>query len=167
MILPEKIVLDIKAEAQKYARFSWYQGWEKSSGYIKSQLSDDVRYGSCRIYIKWEKKKQPTDEQIKAAVDSKIEELLENKEHHDTQREFVRYVQNKYFIDVRRLKHQVELTLIDNLLHVIKAVEAYEDFALPSVQELHNDLKNLECGLSDYEAVEALLERGRKRIGET
>jgi phosphoglycolate phosphatase-like HAD superfamily hydrolase len=165
-MLPDKIVQDLKQEALKYARFSWHQGWEKSSGYIKTTLSDDVRYGSCRLYIKWEKKKAPTDEQVKAEVEKAIERLLNNEEHHSTQQEFTRYVQNKYYTDVRRLKHQVELTLVDNLHHVIAAIQAYEQFELPSVQEFFNDLKNLDAGLSDHGALEAFLSEGRKRVGE-
>lgn len=167
MVLPDKIIQDLKAEALKYARFSWYQGWEKSSGYIKTNLSDDVRYGACRIYITWEKKKAPTDEQIKVEIEKAVDRLINNEEHHSTQKEFTRYVQNKYFVDLRRLKHQVELTLVDNLHHVIAAIQAYENFELPSIQELFNDLKNLECGISDCEALDAFLSEGRKRIGES
>lgn len=167
MVLPEKIVEDIKAEARKYASFSWHQGWEKVSGYIKSQLSDDTRYGVCRLYIKWEKKKAPTDEQIKTEIDACIERFLANEEHSSKQKDFTYYVQNKYYADVRRLKAEVELSLVDNLPHVIAAISSYENFELPSIQELFNDLKNLEAGISDHEALEAFLENGRKRIGES
>ena len=164
--LPEKIIQDIKSEALKFARFNWHQGWQRSSGYIKTELSDEIRYGSCRIYIKWEKKKHPTDEEIKNEVEKSIDRLINNEDHHSTQKDFTRYVQNKYYQDVRRLKHEVELSLVDNLNHVIKALQNYEDFCLPSIQELFNDLKNLECGLSDHESLEKFLSEGKERIGE-
>lgn len=164
LTLPDKIKNDLLLEAMKYARFSWHTGWEKSSGYIKFELSDDVRYGSCKVYIPWEKKKSPTDDQFKSEVVSALEKLQKNEMHNAIQKEFTRYVQNKYFVDVRRLKHQVELSLCDNLAHLIKAIESYENFDLPNIQELHNDLKNLECGISDLESLEQFLDHGKKGV---
>lgn len=166
-MLPSKIIEDLKKEAVKYARFNWHQGWDKSSGYIKTELSDDVRYGACRIYIKWTKKKNPTTDQIKSAVEKAIDDLLENKYHHSTQKDFRYYVQNKYYQDVRRLREEVNRSIVEALPHVLKALEKYENFELPLVQELFNDLKNLEHGINDHEALERFLDEGRKRIGET
>jgi len=166
MKLPQKVYDAVVAEAQKYARFSWYSGWEKSSGYIKSELTGDSRYGQCRIYIKWEKKKEPTDEQVKAAVVAYIDGLLDNKEHHSTQKDFTHYLLCTYYVDARRLEREAMMQLLDALPLVISILEKSDDFVEPKIQALHNDLKNWECGVNDHGAISEFLERGRKRIGE-
>lgn len=169
MKIPELIIQDLNKSAMKFARFNWFHGWEKSSGYIKSRLDDDAgyRYGSVPIWIEWKKKTAPTDEQIKNEIEKCIQRYLNNEEHHQNQKEFAHYVQNKYFFDIKRLKHEVEVQLVDNLSHVIKAIEGYSDFELPCIQQLHNDLKNLECGIDNAKAIEEFLALGRNRVGET
>ncbi len=167
MKLPKKIFDKIVEEAQKNARFSWYSGWEKTSGYIKSELRGENRYGNVRIYIKWEKKKEPTDDQVKAEVLKYVENLLSNNQHHQTQRDFAHYILETYYVDVSRLKHETMMSIIDNLSILIPIIQESEKFTEPSIQNLFNDLKNLECGISDHEAITQFLELGRKRVGES
>jgi hypothetical protein len=166
MKIPQKILEIINAEAIKNARFNWYQGWERSSGYIKSELSTDVRYGTVRIYIKWEKKKPPTQAQIEQKIKEHILELCNNQQHHSEQRDFRHYVTDRFYIDVTRLKHEAMLSILDKLPRLIKIIEDSDDFFDKGIQNLHNDLKNLECGIDDVNALEKFLDSGKKRIGE-
>lgn len=167
MKLPQKVYDAVLAEAQKYARFSWYSGWEKSSGYIKSELSGQCRYGNVRIYIKWEKKKEPTADQIRAEIVKHIDDLLENREHHSTQKDFTHYLLETYYVDTKRLEREAMMSLLNALPLVISILEKSDDFVEPKIQSLHNDLKNWECGVNDHEAISEFLEKGRKRIGES
>ena len=167
MKLPKKVLDTVLAEAKKEARFSWYSGWERTSGYIKSELRGDRPYGTTRIYIKWEKKKEPTKEQVDSEIEKYIDSLLKNEQHHHDQKEFRYYLLSTYYVDVNRLKHEAMLSLIDCLPKVIEAIEKSDNFTEPYFQNLHNDLKNLECGINDHEAIEKFLDVGRKRIGES
>jgi hypothetical protein len=166
MKLPQKVYDAILAEAIKNVRFSWYSGWEKSSGYIKSELFGHDRYNSVRIYVEWKKKKEPTDIEMKKALENWIDEALENKKHHSKQRDFAHYITSNYYVDVRRLEYEIIKSIQQNLSDVLKAIETYENFELPRIQELFNDLKNFECAISDHEAVSSFIEHGEKRIGE-
>lgn len=167
MNLPTKVRDKILAEAKKNSRFTWHSGWESSSGYIASELRGDCRYGVCKVYIKWEKKKGPSPEQIAAAIEKQIDDLLNNRDHHQTQRDFTHYVLETFYIDLNRVKHEAMLSLIDSLSLVIPILEKADSFDTPALQELHNDLKNLECAISEHEAISTFLERGRKRVGES
>ena len=167
MKLPNKIYKIIIAEAEKNAKFSWYQGWEQTSGYIKSELRGDCRFGNCRIYSKWEKKKPPTEEQIKVEIQKVIDDLLDNRDHHSTQRDFTHYVLETFYADITKAKHDVMMHLEDCLSVLITAIEKSENFADLKIQSFHNELKNFECTISDHEALSCFLEKGRKRIGET
>lgn len=167
MKLPKKVVDSILEEANKNARFSWYSGWEKSSGYIKSDLRDDNRYGSVRIYIKWEKKKPPTDVQVKEEIGKYVERIQNNECHSQDQKDFRHFILNNYYVDVRRLKHEAINSVEDNLTKLLSILEKSEEFTEPSIQNLFNDLKNLEAGVNDHAAVERFLDEGRKRIGES
>lgn len=166
MTLPDKIKKVIIDEANKDARFGWYQGWEKSSGYIKTELRGCLSYGACRIYIKWEKKKEPTEDQIKGEIENHIENLLQNKCHHSEQRDFRHYLLCTFFVDVNRLKHEAINSVIDCLPDLLKIIEASELFTEPHILNLHNDLKNLEAGVNDHESIERFLDLGKLRIGE-
>lgn len=166
MKLPNKVLNAILIEAKKEARFSWYSGWEKSSGYIKSELHGQRAFGSVRIYIKWTKKKEPTTAQIEKEIENYIDLLLDNKEHHQTQREFTSYLLQTFYVDVKRLEHEAMMSIHDNLQGLIEIIEKSDDFCEPRFQNLHNDLKNLECAISDHGAIEKFLESGRKHIGE-
>ena len=128
MKIPAKIKTGILEEANKNARFAWYSGWEKASGYIKSDLRGDSRFGTCRIYIKWERKSPPTPEQIKQQVGLYVDRLLANEEHHQTQRDFTHYLLETYYVDLGRLKHEVMLSLIDCLPDVISILEKSDEF---------------------------------------
>lgn len=167
MKIPQKILSKVLEEANKNARFNWYQGWDNSSGYIKTELRGDSRYGGCRIYCKWEKKKPPTEEQIKAEIEKYIHDLLENKQHHCNQRDFRHYLLDTFFVDVARLKHEAILSVVDNLDPLLKILEASDDFVTLAIQNLHNDLKNLQAGVDDHAALEQFLDAGKKRIGES
>lgn len=167
MKIPEKIRAAIISEAQKHARFSWYQGWERSSGYIRSDLRGDCRFGSCRIYIKWEKKKPPTEDQIAARVVEEIDALLSNKNHHQDQRDFTHYLLETYYIDMNKVKHQTMLEVIDGSAILCKALAAYEHFSDEKAQDLYKALVKLEQGVADHEAITQFLEQGRERMGES
>lgn len=166
MKVPDKVLEVINQEAVKNARFSWCQGWEQSSGYIKSELRGDSRFGGCRIYVKWEKKKAPTEEQIKVEIEKYIQSLLQNEQHHQTQRDFRHYLLETFFVDVKRLEKEAIMHVVDVLPKLIRIVEASEEFTDMDIQGLHNSLKDLEAGVSDAEALERFLDQGRKRIGE-
>ncbi len=167
MKIPLKIKTAILEEANKNARFAWYSGWEKASGYIKSELRGDCRYGTTRIYIKWERKLPPNEKQIKEQVALYVERLLNNEEHHQTQRDFTHYLLETWYVDLNRLKHETMLSVIDCLPDLIAALEESNQFVAGHIQSLHNDLKNLECAVNDSEALSQFLEKGRKRIGES
>lgn len=167
MKIPEKVFSKIKEEAVKNARFSWINGWEKKGGYIKSDLRGETVYGTFRIYINWEKKKEPTSEQISIEIEKYIQSLLKNEQHHQKQKEFRHYMLNTFFIDVKHLQHDVMLSILDNLEFIISLIEKSDEFCSPRIQDLHNSLKNLECGINDHNALEEILDRGRKRIGES
>lgn len=154
MKLPKKIVLAIKQEAVKYADFRWYQAWEGESGYIRSTL-DCERDSYCRVrlYIPWKKSKSPTNKEIKATVESEIDRLIAGGGARDTLRSFKHFVSTKYFVDVARLKSQVVISVTEHLDQLIKALQSSSDFESMAIQELYDDLKNLETGISDYEAI--------------
>lgn len=168
MRIPQKVYDSIFAEAIKNMHFNWYSGWEKSSGYIKSDLRGDCRLGGVRIYCEWKKKKEPTSDQMKEEIKKHIDGLLENQQHHSEQRDFVHYLLETYYVDVTRLGRQVSMSIENYLQPLIELIEASKDFGVaPALTELHNDLKNLECGLSDHGAIQQFLKHGHKRIGES
>lgn len=167
MNLPPKVYETMLSELIKEARFSWYSGWEKSSGYIKSELRGDSAFGTCRVYVKWEKKREPTAEQMKTALTTYLDEMLENRQHHCDQRDFTHYLLNTFYVDTKRLEKQVTMSVENSLSDLISILEASERFTEPHIQMLHNDLKNLDAGLNDHGAIRAFLENGRKRIGES
>lgn len=157
MKVPEKVINMIIEEAIKNASFSWYQGWEKSSGYIKSRLNQNDPVHGCRIYIKWEKKKEPNQVDIDNAIKSHINNIFDGKQHISDMRDFRHYLLHNYFVDVVRLKHEAIRSIIDNLPAVIDALEKSKDFESQGIQHLLNDLRNLDAGICDHEAIENLL----------
>ena len=156
----------IKDEAKKNARFAWHQGWERSSGYIKTELRGDSRFGVCRLYHEWKKKKEPTEEQVALAAESLVDSLLANEQHHQTQRDFRHYLLETYYVDLYKMKEDAMLHILDSLTPLIKILEQSEQFTEMPIQGLHNALKNLDAAVSDHEAVECFVDRGRKRVGE-
>lgn len=158
MKLPEKILKAILDEANKNASFRWYEAWVKASGYIKSELRGDCRFGTCRLYIKWEKKKPPTDDQIKAEIEKVVESLMNNGQHACTQRDFTHYVLETFYRDVQKAKYEVLLHIEEVLTALLKIIEMSEDFIEPHIQGLHNELKNFEAVVSDHEALTKFLD---------
>lgn len=156
MKIPLNVRSEIIEEAIKNARFKWYSGWEKESGYIASDLRGSDRFGSFRIYVKWEKKKEPTDIQIKAHLENYIDQLLNGKEHVSKLKDFRHYIRVNYFVDCRRLQEQILMSVDDCLHQLIMCLEKSESFTEPWAQNLHNDLKNYECAKEEFESIEFL-----------
>lgn len=163
MQLPDKILQAILNEAYKNAGFRWFEGWEKSSGYIKSELRGDCRFGTCRLYVKWTKKKPPTDDQIKIEIAKNVESLINNGQHPSTQRDFTHYVLETFYRDVQKAKNDVMLHLEEVLTLLLKILENSDDFIEPQIQGFHNELKNFEAVISDHEALTKFLDFTRGR----
>ena len=163
MKLPKKYEKFMLDESVKNASFKWYDGWEKASGYIKSELrSENIKYGygSFRICIPWEKKKAPTQEQIVDEITKEIENLLAKKSRHSSQRDFTHYILNTFFVDVKRLEREVIKSIESNTSQLLSIIEKSELFCDPNIQELFNDLKNFECAISDTNALNMCLNGG-------
>lgn len=166
MLTHPKIKAEILAEAIKNAKFSWYSGWEKNSGYIKSELRGENPFGAVRLYVKWKKKKPPTGVQITAEIKKALQQLWDGQQHHSLQREFAHYVRHNFYVDVKMLEREVMLHLEDNIREFIDILEKAETFEELRIQYLHNALKNLETGIDDQQAIQTFLDSGTKRIGE-
>lgn len=156
MKIPNTVREEIINEAIKNSRFKWYSGWEKSSGYIASDLRGSDRYGTFRIYIKWEKKKEPTDIAIKAHIENYIDQLLEGKEHTSKLKDFRYYIRSNYFVDLKRLQDEIAMSIDDCLHQLIISLEKSNDFAEPWMQHLHNELKNYEAAKEEFDSIEYL-----------
>lgn len=153
-MIPNKIRESIIEEAIKNVEFSWYSGWEKSSGYIKSRLNKSGTAESFRIYIKWERKKEPTPVNIRTHITDYLDQLLKGNEHNSILRDFRHYIQSCYWPDVKRLQKEIICSIDSKIEDVLIALKNSQNFEEPKIQELYNDILNYKCVKEEYESVE-------------
>lgn len=153
-MIPDKIKAELLLELQKNKNFRWYQGWERSSGYIKSYLNRGDGCMDLRIYCEWKKKKEPTPAQQDECLAVELGKLCDRKGHPFTQKEFRYYVLNRYFRESRKILDDLRPALTDDAEAIANALEQAVDFDSAPVRSFYDALKKLIASLDTERAIE-------------
>lgn len=154
-MIPDKIRTEILEELKKNKRFKWYQGWERASGYIFSELRSNQSHISVRFYCEWKKKKEPSPQEQDKILENELEKTLTGKCHPQNRRDFKWWVIENYFKHSRKMFYELQSEISDNIKEIIQALENSDDFVTSNIQNFHNSLKNLETQIQTEEALEA------------